>query len=74
MKHLGEIKEKPSEKPFGEITAALRRFKNPTDKDVTDLEVLRMKYGETLEANHLEHKMEWHREVRSVCPTAPRVE
>lgn len=73
-KHLGEIKEKPGDKPLGKITAELWKYKKPSNKDVTDLEFLRLRYVEILEKNSIEHKMAWHREIRAVCPTAPPVE
>lgn len=73
-KHLKKIHEKQPDKPFGKIIAALKKFKKPTKKDVIDLELLRLKYGDTLEAKRIEHKMTWHQEVQSSCPNAPHVE
>jgi hypothetical protein len=61
-------------KQFGEITKALQKYNKPTIKDVTDLELLRMKYGELLEINKIEHQLAWHSEIQTICPSAPRVE
>jgi len=73
-KHLGQIRQKPGDQPFGEIAEAVRKFPQPTTKDITDLELLRMKYGDALTANHIEHQKVWHQEVLAVCPTAPRID
>jgi len=74
QKHLSEIIEGSKDEPFRKIVTELKKLKSPTRKDISYLENLRMKYGEAIEANSIEHKMVWHREIEKFCPNAPIID
>lgn len=71
--HFTNISEKIHKSSFEKIYFKIKKMKKISVHDIAKLEELRLKFSEALENNHIEHKMEWHREIEAACPHATKI-
>lgn len=72
--HLNALEPIKDNADFNQLVKETSDFRDSTQEQYSQLEMIRFRFSQLLTKNKITHKLAWHKEVKSKCPNAPKVE